>query len=102
MQSSWKQGASGIELREVDLDNVIAWRYGVFVFNEDNLDVVTRVLSRWYGVQFVEDEGGVGRHTFSGKMSKDEKLESILKILTLAGGPEFKREGDTIRDIERK
>jgi fecR protein len=102
MQSSWKQGASGIELREVDLDNVIAWRYGVFVFNEDNLDVVTRVLSRWYGVQFVEDEGGVGRHTFSGKMSKDEKLESILKILTLAGGPEFKREGDTIRVIERK
>lgn len=102
MQSSWKQGASDIELREVDLDNVIAWRYGVFVFNEDNLDVVTRVLSRWYGVQFVEDGGGVGRHTFSGKMSKDEKLESILKILTLAGGPEFKREGDTIRVIERK
>lgn len=102
MQSHWKRGASDFELRKVDLDNVIAWRYGVFMFNEDNLDVVTRVLSRWYGVQFVEDGSGVGRHTFSGKMSKDEKLESILKILTLAGGPEFKREGDIVRVIERK
>ena len=102
MQSYWKRGASDFELREVDLDNVIAWRYGVFVFNEDCLDVVTRVLSRWYGVRFVEDGGGIGRHTFSGKISKDEKLESILKILTLAGGPEFKREGDIVHVMERK
>ena len=64
--------------------------------------MVTRVLSRWYGVRFVEDGGGIGRHTFSGKISKDEKLESILKILTLAGGPEFKREGDIVHVIERK
>ena len=102
MQSAWKRGSGDFVSREVDLDNVIAWRYGVFMFNEDDLDVVTRVLSRWYGVEFVESRGSVGKHTFSGKMSKDENLESILKILTLAGGPEFKREGDTVYVIERK
>lgn len=34
-------------------------------------------------------------------MSKDEKLESILKILTLAGGPEFKVEKDIVHVIEK-
>lgn len=56
------------------------------MFNEDDIEIVTRVLSRWYGTKFVFDRECTGKHSFSGKMSKDEKLESILKILTLAGG----------------
>ena len=102
MQSRWNRNSDNFVLKAVDLDNVIAWRYGVFMFNEDDLDVVTRVLSRWYGVQFVEEGSGVGSHTFSGRMSKDDKLESILRILTLAGGPEFKIEGNTVHIIEIK
>ena len=73
-------------MRKVDTKNVVAWRYGEFVFDEDDIEVVTRMLSRWYEVRFVYDGKRKGRHTFSGKMSKDEKLESILKILTLAEG----------------
>ena len=71
------------------------------MFNEDDIEVVTRVLSRWYGTKFVFDRERTGKHSFSGKMSKDEKLESILKILTLAGGPEFKVEKDVVHVIEK-
>ena len=71
-------------------------------FDEDDIEVVTRMLSRWYEVRFVYDGKRKGRHTFSGKMSKDEKLESILKILTLAGGPEFRVEDGIVHIIEKR
>ena len=53
-------------------------------------------------MRFVSCMTGKGRHTFSGKMSKDEKLESILKILTLAGGPEFRVEDGIVHIIEKR
>lgn len=102
MQSRWKKGKGEFSVRKVDLKNVVAWRYGEFVFDEDDMDVVTRMLARWYGVRFVWDGERKGRHTFSGKMSKDEKLSSILTMLTLAGGPEFKIENGTVHIIEKR
>ena len=102
MQSCWKSGTGEFSVRKVDTKNVVAWRYGEFVFDEDDIEVVTRMLSRWYEVRFVYDGKRKGRHTFSGKMSKDEKLESILKILTLAGGPEFRVEDGIVHIIEKR
>lgn len=102
MQSRWERGTESFMVREVDPANIVAWRYGVFVFDEDDLEVVTRMLSRWYEVEFVTSGVREGHHTFSGKMSKDEKLESILKMLTMAGGPEFRVEGNVVRVIEKR
>ena len=99
-QSLWKKGSSNIEIRQIDPANYIAWIYGIFIFDENSLDVVTRVLSRWYNVHFISDGINLKQHTFSGKISKDEKLESILKMLTIAGGPNFKMENNTIHIIE--
>ncbi|MDR2130172.1 MAG: FecR domain-containing protein [Odoribacteraceae bacterium] len=101
MQSCWNRERGEFSVKQARAADVIAWRYGTFVFNEDDIGVVTRVLSRWYGVTFVYDNERVGRHTFGGKIKKDEKLEVILKTLTLAGGPEFRQEGDKIHVIER-
>ena len=39
---------------------------------------------------------GTLTYTFSGMMSKDDKLETTLEILTLAGGPAFKIEGNKV------
>ena len=76
--------------------DVVAWRRGEFVFNEEDISVVLQTLSRWYGVEFVAASGGMETYTFSGMMSKDDKLEDILEVLTMAGGPSFRVEGDKI------
>ena len=63
--------------------------------------VVTRVLERWYGLKFIYNENTL-EHTFSGRLSKDEPLESILETLTYTGGPRFKIEKDVVYIIEKK
>jgi ferric-dicitrate binding protein FerR (iron transport regulator) len=101
MQSCWNRERGELIVKKVASAEVVSWRHGVFVFNEGDVEVVTRMLSRWYGVEFVHEAGRPGRHTFEGKMKKEEKLESILRGLTMAGGPEFRREGSRVYVIER-
>lgn len=71
-------------------------------FEEEDIEVVMRMLSRWYEVEFVFDGGRKEKHTFSGRMSKDESLDTVLETIELAGGPEFRREGNIIHLIENK
>ena len=94
------KGSSGLSVHAVDVAKVTAWRSGQFLFDNESLEVVTRMLSRWYGVQFVYDGDVHGQHTFSGRMSKDWPLERALEMVTLAGGPRFSREGDVVHVME--
>ncbi len=100
-EAIWEKGSGAIRVEAVDTEKAIAWRYGNFIFEEEDIEVVMRMLSRWYGVEFVFDGGRKKRHTFSGRMSKDQSLDSLLEALKLAGGPEFRREGNIIHVIEK-
>ena len=83
-------------------DNVILQNNaGEMYFEEEDIEVVMRMLSRWYEVEFVFDGGRKEKHTFSGRMSKDESLDTVLETIELAGGPEFRREGNIIHLIEK-
>ena len=100
-EAFWEKGSGAIQVEAVDAEDAIAWRYGNFIFEEEDIEVVMRMLARWYEVEFVFDGGRKERHTFSGRMSKDESLDSVLETLELAGGPEFRREGNIIHVIEK-
>lgn len=101
MASCWTRGSGELTCKEVDVKNAVAWRYGSFVFEEEDIEVVMRMMSRWYGVEFVFDGGRKRKHTFSGKMSKDESIEEILTRITLAGGPSFRKEENKIYLMEK-
>ena len=95
MQSEWQENGQKMSVKKVNAENFTAWRQGAFMFDNENIMVVTRVLERWYGLKFIYNEN-VHEHTFSGRLSKDEPLESILETLTFTGGPQFKIEKDVV------
>ena len=100
MQSEWQENGQKMSVKKVNAENFTAWRQGAFMFDNENIMVVTRVLERWYGLKFIYNEN-VHEHTFSGRLSKDEPLESILETLTFTGGPQFKIEKDVVYIIEK-
>ena len=101
MQSEWQENGQKMSVKKVNAENFTAWRQGAFMFDNENIMVVTRVLERWYGLKFIYNEN-VHEHTFSGRLSKDEPLESILETLTFTGGPQFKIEKDVVYIIEKQ
>jgi len=67
-------------LKEIDVEQVMAWKNGAFSFKKDNLHAVLRQISRWYDVEVVYDKD-VPERVFSGKMGRNLALSQILKFL---------------------
>ena len=54
------------------------------------------MLARWYDVTY-EWKGDRGeRHTFTGRINRNDDLASVLSMLTLLGGPRFEIKGTTV------
>jgi transmembrane sensor len=67
----------------VDVEKVMAWKNGVFNFNEATLQEVMHQLERWYDIE-VQYEPGVPQLEFVGKMGRDLSLNNVLRGLELS------------------
>ena len=80
-QASCPQGSGAIQVTtNVDVDAVVAWKNGLFQFNDADLQSVMRQLMRWYDVDVVY-EGKAPVQTFDGKLQRDLSLSQVLRIL---------------------
>lgn len=67
----------------IDLGKVMAWKNGVFNFNDATLEEVMRQLERWYNIEVVYEKG-VPDLEFVGKMGRDLSLLKVLRGLEMA------------------
>jgi transmembrane sensor len=70
-------------LTEVNLEKVMAWKNGVFNFQDATLQEVMRQLERWYDIEVVY-EGKIPKLEFFGKMGKDLSLANVLRGLEMS------------------
>lgn len=82
-------------LENVDTDNEIAWKNGMFFFEKADIETVMRQLSRWYDVD-VEYHNIKSKEQFFVDIPRKTNLSEVLKALELAGGASFQIEGKKI------
>lgn len=63
-----------------DIDKVMAWKNGVFNFEDVSLKDAMKQLERWYDIDVIY-EGEIPDIYFTGKLSKDISLNGLLKLL---------------------
>lgn len=78
----------------VNIEEVMAWKNGRFIFAEADIQTVMRQLERWYDVDASYNKNIPSDH-FNGKISKNVKLSQVLQVLELSG-VNFKIEGKKI------
>jgi ferric-dicitrate binding protein FerR (iron transport regulator) len=83
-----------IVVHETDTDIAIAWKNGLFRFDETDLPTIMRQISRWYDVE-VSYEGKIPERTFGGGIDRNLPLSSILKALG-KNNIQYKTEGRKI------
>lgn len=66
--------------KNVNIEQVMAWKNGLFNFDGANLQMVLRQLERWYDVEIVYD-GNVPQRKFGGEISRNLNLSEVLKVL---------------------
>lgn len=79
---------------KVDVDEVVAWKNGLFSFDNAGIETIMRQLSRWYDVD-VDYRGRID-DLFIAEMHRNIKLSDVLKALELTGKVRFEIEGKKI------
>lgn len=88
-----KDGAVKV-VGKVDVDEVVAWKNGMFSFENSGIEAIMRQLSRWYDVEV--DYRGRTDDLFIAEMHRNIKLSDVLKALQLTGKVRFEIEGKKI------
>ncbi len=70
-------------IRDVLIEKDIAWKNGSFYFDNTPLEEMMKQISRWYDVEIVY-ERQVPKDRFSGTMSRDVTLQTILEFLRIS------------------
>ena len=81
-------------LNNVDVEEVVAWKNGMFDFESAGIETVMRQLSRWYDVEV--EYNGKTDDLFIAEMRRNIKLSDALKALELTGKVKFDIQGKKI------
>jgi hypothetical protein len=71
-------------LSDVDVDDEIAWKDGIFQFRDAGIDAIMRQAARWYDVE-VTYEGKIPQREFTGRISRNVKASELMNMLGYAG-----------------
>jgi len=83
-----------VEITYANMDEVMAWKNGLFQFDGADITTIMREIGRWYNVEIVYN-GKVPMRRFEGKISRNALLSEVLRILELSN-VKFKIEGNKI------
>jgi ferric-dicitrate binding protein FerR (iron transport regulator) len=73
--------ATEINVKEVDIKNYTAWRYGRLIYDNEPLDNILMELSRWYDFELFYENEGAKKIPFSCNLKRYDNLSELLTIL---------------------
>ncbi|MBD1433087.1 FecR domain-containing protein [Sphingobacterium sp. DN00404] len=91
-----KNGKNGLEKYKVDVYDYIDWKNGEFVFRNETAKEVLQRIARWYDIA-IDYRGYVpSDEVFSGSISRNSNLQTVLNILREAGDVIFEVKDRTV------
>jgi ferric-dicitrate binding protein FerR (iron transport regulator) len=73
----------------------MAWKNGLFVFNNMDLRTILREVSRWYDVE-ITYKTTPGKELYGGGISRNLNLSEVLHVLEENGTNHFKIDGNKV------
>jgi len=77
-----------IKVTEAKIDEVMAWKNGYFIFDEDNIASIMKKVARWYDVD-VQYSGPVDYQKFGGTFHRSKSIAELLQYLEKIGNIHF-------------
>ncbi|UYQ95938.1 DUF4974 domain-containing protein [Chitinophaga horti] len=94
-QGIYKSTQTGFKVTSVNTDHVVAWKNGLFVFENEDIATIMRRIARWYDVE-VELAPGLEDKRFGATISQQKNIQLVLKALETTGSVHFKIQGKKI------
>lgn len=86
-----------MSVKKVDVEEAVAWKNGLFLFQNADVKTIMQQLSRWYDIEIVY-EGTPRNMRLNGEVYRTYNLSQVLTVLG-ATGLQFKIEGKKLSVI---
>lgn len=94
-QILYTESSTETKQRDANIEEVMAWKNDLFVFNNTNIDEIMKELMRWYDVK-IKYEGEKPDISFTGVIPRNANVSKVLKALELTGDVVFGIENNVI------
>jgi len=88
-----------IQISKADQEQVLDWKNGYFMFNDQSITHVMKVMSRWYNVK-VEYDQMVPNVRFTCVISRNKSMIEFLRLLQQTKDINFKIEGRRVKVMD--
>lgn len=91
-QAVLNTASHALSVQNADIQKIIAWKNGLFVFNNMTLTAILREVARWYDVEIVYTVTP-SAELYGGGISRSLQLSGVLDLLEANGFNHFRIEG---------
>lgn len=84
-----------LEVNSFTQEEVLSWIDGIYVFHDNTLQDVAKVVDRWYGVQLVLSEQVCNKH-FYGFLDRKQPIQEFLEKLKFVNEVDYRINGNVI------
>ncbi|SMC91875.1 FecR family protein [Pedobacter nyackensis] len=88
--------SAALVVRKVDTENSVAWKNGLFIFDNEVLKTAMNKIARWYDVEVQYQDRNLELLTVGGSISRFDKISEVLSLFEKAGSMQFTIKGRTI------
>ncbi len=100
-QAILKKSSNKVEVREVDVQQFISWKNGMYTFTNQTLEEILKTLSRWYDFEYEFSNESLKSIRFEGGLNKYDDVYPILDIMRSTGKLSYKIDGKKITFIQK-
>lgn len=97
-----KPGEQGVNtaglltVKQVNVERIIAWKNGYFMFDNEELETIMTKIARWYDVKVVYEDNSVKTEKVFAAINRFENISKVLNMLAKAGVVKFKVKNNTV------
>ncbi|WP_303179893.1 FecR family protein [uncultured Butyricimonas sp.] len=84
-----------VEVKKVDAANMVRWKDGVLVIDNERFDDVVWKLERWYGVTIINETGKSFSQLFSGEFDRED-VRAAIETICVNLGIQYRMNEDSI------
>jgi ferric-dicitrate binding protein FerR (iron transport regulator) len=81
-------------IKYADIQEVMAWHKGLFIFNDQPIKQIMKQLARQYDYDVVFKDEMDGHYTLT--LTQEATIDQVLRVLEFSGGVHFETEGRTL------
>lgn len=81
-----------VEVSNANTAAAVAWKEGLFMFNDTDIEAIMKQLSRWYDIEVVY-EGGPVKEYFNATIPRNVPVSKVFELLELTNLVHFKIDG---------